>query len=106
MALNGEVLSTLIFTAMAEADAKVAPKITLPDGSKEKIATDTPQKQIERKAMADAIAITIIKYLIDNTEVIIPQHPSAVAITGLSGPGPHAHSTNQPPIPHEIGRII
>lgn len=105
MALSGEVLSTLIFVAMTEADEAVAPQVTLPDGSTEIIDTNTPQKQRERKAASDAIAITIINYLIKNTEVIVPQHPSAVAMTGLSGPGPHVHSTNQPPISHKIGRI-
>lgn len=105
MALNGDVLSTLIFEAMKKADEAVAPQVTLPDGSSETIDTNTPQKQRERKAASDAIAITIINYLIKNTEVIVPQHPSAAAITGPSGPGPHIHSTNQPPIPHQIGRI-
>lgn len=105
MALSGPVLATLIFNAMEKADKEIAPFVTLPDGSSEKIDINTPQKQRERKAQADAIAVTIIDYLITNTEVIVPQHPSAVAITGLSGPGPHAHSTNQPPIPHKIGRI-
>ena len=106
MALNGKVLGTLISKAMADADKAVAPEVTLPDGSKAKIDTETTQKRIERAAVADAIAVTIINYLIDKTEVIIPDHPTNVAQTGLApGPGPHAHSTNLPPIPHIIGRI-
>lgn len=107
MALNGEVLSTLVFEAMAKADAESARKsqVLLEDGSAISVDTETPQKQLERKGTADAIAITIIKYFIENTEVIIPDHPSAAAITGQGGPGPHVHSMNQPPFPHRIGRI-
>lgn len=105
MALNGDVLATLIFNAMEQADAAIAPIVTLPDRSPKKVDTNTPQKQRERKATADAIAITIIDYLKANTEVIIPQHPSAAAMTGPGAPGPHTHITNQPPILHKIGRI-
>ena len=105
MALNGKVLGTLISKAMADSDEAIAPEVTLPDGSKAKIDTNTPQKRRERASAADAIAVTIIKYLIDNTEVIIPQHPSNVAVTAISGPGPHAHGSNQNPIPHKIGKI-
>lgn len=105
MALNGKVLGTLISKAMADADELIAPDVTLPDGTKEKIDTNTPQKRIQRAAVADAIGVTIIKYLKDNTEVIIPQHPSNVAVTAIGGPGPHAHGSNQTPIPHKIGKI-
>lgn len=55
MSLNGNVLSTLIFDAMAAADEKIAPVI-----NGEKVPTDTPQKQRERQAQAKAIAVTII----------------------------------------------
>ena len=109
MALSGEVLSTLIYDAMAKADVASAErsKVVSVDGkSAIMVDTETPQKQLERKDMSDAIAITIIEYLIEKTEVIIPDHPTNVAQTGLApGPGPHAHSTNLPPIPHIIGRI-
>ena len=106
MALNGKVLGTLISNAMADAEEEFAPKVTLPDGTKMKIDTNTPQKRAERAATSKAIAVTIINYFITNTEVIIPQHPSNVAQTSvIPGPGPHAHSTNLPPIPHKIGRI-
>lgn len=107
MALNGKVLSTLVFEAMAKADVESARKsrVLLEDGTAISVDTETPQKQLERKGTADAIAITIIEYFIENTEVIIPDHSSAAAITGLGGPGPHTHSMNQPPFPHKIGKI-
>ena len=105
MALNGKVLGTLISRALAESDEATAPEVTLPDGSKAKIDTNTPQKQAERAAASEAIAVTIIDYFIENTEVIIPQHPSNVAVTAIGGPGPHAHGSNQTPIPHKIGKI-
>ena len=105
MALNGRVLGTLISKALADADAAVAPEVTLPDGSKATIDTNTPQKQRERAVASEALAVTIIDYLIANTDVIIPQHPSNVAVTQVGGPGPHAHGSNQTPIPHKIGKI-
>lgn len=104
MALNGQVLSTLIQEKLDKADAATAPTVIGPDGRVTAIVS-TPQKKKERKAQADAIAITIIDYLIKNTEVIIPDHPPAVAMTGISGGVVHSHSTNVPPIPHIIGRI-
>ncbi len=105
MALDGRVLGTLISKALAEADAAIAPTVTLPDGSTQVIDTNTPQKQRERAAASEAIAVTIIDYLIANTEVIIPKHPSNVSVTAVGGPGPHAHGSNQNPIPHKIGKI-
>ena len=90
---------------MSEADAAVAPIIKSPEGARFKVEVETPQKRRERKAMADAIAITIIKYLVDNTEVIIPEHPSAAAMTGPAGGAVHQHSTNMPPIDHRVGKI-
>jgi len=105
MALNGKVLGTMIAKELAKADELIAPEVTLPDGTKQKIDTSTPQKQAEIAAVAETLAVTIINYLIDKTEVIIPDHPSNVAQTGIGGGPPHAHSTNLPPIPHIIGRI-
>ena len=104
MTLNGQVLSTLIQKKLDEADVETAPTVIGPDGRVEAVVS-TPQKIKERKAQTDAIAITIIDYLIKNTEVIIPEHPTAVAMTGISGGPVHSHTTNVPPIPHKIGRI-
>ncbi len=100
MALNGKILSQLIYDAMQAADEATAPIV-----SGERVGVNTPQKQRERKAQAAAIGATVINYLIENTEVVIPDHPINVAMTGVGGPGPHGHSTNAPPIPHIIGEI-
>lgn len=107
MALKGSVLATLVYDAMAEADKASAEgaKVVSADGAAIAVDTETPQKQLERKGTADAIALTIIDYLVNNTEVIIPDHPSTVAMTGVGGGPPHVHPTNQTPISHIIGRI-
>ncbi len=100
MSLSGRILSQLIFDALQAADEAVAPII-----NGERVGVNTPQKLRERKAFSNALGTTIINYLVKNTEVIIPDHPTGVAMTGVGGPGPHAHTTNQPPIPHIIGEI-
>jgi hypothetical protein len=99
MSLKPKLLKQELINALLAADRASAKGTPAADDF------DTPQKRKERQVQAEAMATTIIKHIVDNAEVIIPDHPTAVTMTGLGGGPPHVHATNQPPIPHIIGRI-
>ena len=100
MSLKPRLLKQELIDALLAADAASAKGTPAADDF------DTLQKRKERQVQAEALATTIIKHIVDNAEVIIPDHPIAVTMTGVApGPGPHTHTTNQPPIPHKIVRI-
>jgi len=99
MALKPKLLKKELTTALLEADIASA------KGTPAEDDFNTPKKRKQRELQAEAMATTIIRHIINNAEVIIPDHPTAVTMTGISGGVVHAHTTNQPPIPHKIGRI-
>ena len=99
MALNPRLLKKELIAALLKAD------ITSAERTPAEQDFNTPKKQKQRELQAEAMATTIVKHIVDNAEVIIPDHPPAVTMTGVSGGPVHVHPTNQPPIPHIIGRI-
>jgi hypothetical protein len=101
--LDARILAQEFYDALESADRSLAGNLGL-NFDKD---VNTQQKQVERITMATAFANVLFKALTHYTVVVIPAHQPNSAITGVaSGPGAHAHSSNQPPITHKNGKLI
>lgn len=95
MTLNKNQLAAQINGALRKADVESAPQ-----NLKEVKGRQTKQ----RVAMAKAIADVVIQHILDNAEVVTPDHdPFRTEV--IPGPGPHAHPITVP-LKHKRGKII
>jgi len=100
MGLNQASMISQLNKALEDSDKELAAGLGIPEKD-----FNNPQKKTERLSMATTIATMMFKVLTEQAEIELPEHPQAVTMTGVSGGPVHSHTTNQPPIPHEIGKI-
>lgn len=101
MGLNQTSMINQLNKAMEDSDRKMAADLKIPFDQ-----VNNPQKIAERLGMATTMATMMFEVLTEQAEIEIPEHPTAVAMTGIAGSPPHPHPTNIAPIPHIIGKII
>lgn len=100
MGLNNQSMINQLNKAMEDSDRKMAADLKLPFSQ-----VNNPQKRAERLAMATTMATMMFKVLTEQAEIEIPDHPTAVTMTGVAGMPAHPHPTNATPMPHLIGKI-
>ena len=101
MALNKQSMINQLNKAMEDSDREMAATLDIPFSQ-----VNNPQKKAERLSMATTMATMMFKVLTEQAEIEIPEHPTAVTMTGISGGATHPHTTNATPIEHSIGKII
>lgn len=99
MALNAEELGDLLYNALLEADREVLGDKGLSD------KLSVPGAKEMMQAQAAKMAETLVEYIKNNADVIIPEHePRSVSIQAQGGPGPHT-GANLSPVIHRKGKI-
>lgn len=100
MALNQQSMINQLNKAMEDSDREMAANVGISFSQ-----VNNPQKITERLAMATTMATMMFKVLTEQVEIEIPEHPTAVTMTGVAGGTTHPHTTNATPIEHLIGKI-
>lgn len=93
--LSKPELAALLNDALRKADAQSAP---------DDLKGIKGQHTKQRIEFARALAETIIDYIVENAEVVVPDHdPFRTEV--VPGPGPHAHPVVVP-LKHHHGKIV